>query len=164
MPRARSVASKLLHQVTNGDKIVLEKLDQCIKTTHRDPNNEDYSVAIDYRYLVDDDSRNFYLLKDILEANRDATVDIMDQPVITTFTSRRWPKALFYTMATIYLMFVLTLTVYLLFTFSHQGSYYQHTFQDVCYGDRTHRQYSHPPCPGDLAVESCLESGLHTRS
>ena len=117
-----SLASKLLHQVTNGDKIVLEKLDQCISTTHKDPNDEDYGVAIDYRYLVDDDSRNFCLLTDILEAKRDATVDIMDHPVITTFISRRWPKGLFCFMAVVYIMFVLYFTFYLLFTFSPHGS------------------------------------------
>ena len=117
-----SLASKLLTQVTNGDKIVLEKLDQCLFPLHTDPNDKDYGVGIDYRYLVDDDSRNFFLLKDILEVNRDATVEIMDHPVITTFITRRWPKGLFYTMASVYLVFVLCFTFYLLFTFSPHGS------------------------------------------
>ena len=117
-----SLASKLLTQVTNGDKIVLEKLDQCITTTHDDPNNEDHGVKIDYRFLVDDDSRNFSLLKDILEVPRSATVDIMDHPVITTFITRRWPRSMFFTMALVYLLFVLTFTAYLLFTFSRHDT------------------------------------------
>ena len=117
-----SLASKLLTQVTNGDKIVLAKLDRCVKTTHGDPHDKEYGVAIDYRYLVDDDSRNFSLLTDILEVPRDATVDIMDHPVITTFIKRRWPKGLFYVMAAVYLVFVLCFTFYLLFTFSPHGS------------------------------------------
>ena len=71
---------------------------------------------------MDDDSRNFSLLTDILEVPRDATVDIMDHPVITTFITRRWPKGLFYTMAAVYLVFVLCFTFYLLFTFSPHGS------------------------------------------
>jgi len=117
-----SLASKLLTQVTNGDKIVLEKLDQCITTTHDDPNHKDHGVRIDYRYLVDDDSRNFFLLKDILEVPRSATIDIMDHPVITTFITRRWPRLMFLSMALVYLLFVLTFTAYLLFTFSKTDS------------------------------------------
>jgi len=113
-----SLASKLLTQVTNGDKIVLEKLDQCITTIHDDPNHEDHGVRIDYRYLVDDDSRNFFLLKDILEVPRSATVDIMDHPVITTFITRRWPRFLFLIMSLVYCLFVATFTAHLLFIFS----------------------------------------------
>ena len=113
-----SLISKLLTKVTNGDKIVLEKLDACIRKTHDDPDNKDYGVAIDYRYLVDDDSRNICILRDILEVQRSATIDIMDHPVVTTFISRRWPKKMFVSMAAVYIFFVLTFTVYLLFTFS----------------------------------------------
>ena len=118
-----SVAWKLLHDVTNGDKIVLEKLDHCLKTTHDDPNNKDYGVSIDYRYLLDDDSRNFCLLKDILESKRDATIDIMDHPVITTFIRRRWPKAMFGSVATAYGLFVIVFSAYLLLNFNSSGRF-----------------------------------------
>ena len=117
-----SVAWKLLHDVTNGDKIVLEKLDHCLKTTHDDPNNKDYGVSIDYRYLLDDDSRNFCLLKDILESKRDATIDIMDHPVITTFIRKRWPKAMFGSVATAYGLFVIVFSAYLLLNFSNSSN------------------------------------------
>ena len=118
-----SLATKLLTQVINGDKIVLEKLDHCIKTTHDDPNNEDYGVSLDYRYLLDDDSRNLCLLKDILEVPRDATVDIMDHPVITTFIRGRWPKGMFLMVAGAYSWFVIMFSVYLYLVFSKSSDF-----------------------------------------
>ena len=114
----RSLVYKLLTSVTNGDKIVLEKLDACVSTTHDDPDNKDYGAAIDYRYLVEDDVRNILILKDILELPRSATTDIMDHPVITTFISRRWPMKMFAGMGLVYVFFVLSFTAYLLFNFT----------------------------------------------
>ena len=48
----RSLLYKTLSNITNGDKLVLEKLDSCVSTTSEDPDDEDWAVTVSHRYLV----------------------------------------------------------------------------------------------------------------
>ena len=50
----RSLLYKLLTLVTNGDKIVLEKLDSSVTVTSENEDDDDFAVQIDHKYLVDE--------------------------------------------------------------------------------------------------------------
>ena len=49
----RSLLYKTLSNITNGDKLVLDKLDSCISTTGEDPNDEDWAVTVSHRFLIE---------------------------------------------------------------------------------------------------------------
>lgn len=137
---------ELLNQVTNGDEIVLQKLDTCVGTTNDDPNSANYSVLIDQKCLVGDDPRSLSMLGDLLSFPRDATVRILEHPVITTFVKRRWPALLFGVMSGIYILFVLNFSAFLLLMFSSSGSMYGIDCDKVvlppsCTGDCTRTCY-----------------------
>ena len=48
----RSLLYKTLSNITNGDKLVLDKLDTCVSTSSEDPDDEDWAVTVSHRYLV----------------------------------------------------------------------------------------------------------------
>ena len=103
----------LLTKVTNGDKLIIKKLDACIRTTSDNPYSEDFSIVIDHHHLVEDgDPKSLKVLRDLLLFQRNSTVQIFHHPVIVTFIKRRWPKVWFYLTAFIYLMFVLNFTFF----------------------------------------------------
>ena len=49
----RSLLYKTLSNITNGDKLVLEKLDSCISTTGENPDDEDWAVTVSHRFLIE---------------------------------------------------------------------------------------------------------------
>ena len=114
-----TLVKKLLTKVTNGDKIVREKLDTYVSTSNKDENAADFAVVVDHRGLVDEDKKGLLLLKDILDLPRNKMTErIMSHPVITTFIHKRWPKWLFRTMTAVYVFFVIFYTFYVLFLFT----------------------------------------------
>jgi len=111
----RSLLYKLLTLVTNGDKIVLDKLDSCVTTTIDDEDDNDFAVRIDHKYLVDEDPRNLTLVKDLLSLPRKLTSNILCHPVISTFVEKRWErtKNMFLLSFVLYLIFVVLYSVFL---------------------------------------------------
>ena len=98
---------KLLTLVTNGDKIVLEKLNSCVTSSTEDSDDDDFAIRVDHKFLVDEDPRNLTLVKDLLNLPRKLTSNIMTPPAITTFVERRWNRTK--------PMFVLSFVLYLIF-------------------------------------------------
>ena len=70
MSHYRSLLYNLLTLVTNGDKIVLEKLDSCITSSSEDSDDDDFAIRVDHKFLVDEDPRNLTLVKDLLNLPR----------------------------------------------------------------------------------------------
>jgi len=119
-----SLLYDLLTKVTNGDKIVLQKLDKSVGATNNavDPDSEDFNILIDQKVLVNDDPRNLTLLSDLLSLPRGFTHRILNHPVLTTFIKRRWPRLLFFVMAFIYFLFVVNYSFFLVLLFSSSSS------------------------------------------
>ena len=87
-----SLGGRVLDEVTNGDRIVLEKLDSYVSTTQDDLDSEDFAVIIDHKGLINNDPKGFTFLKDLLQTPREITFKILSHPVITTYIKKRWPK------------------------------------------------------------------------
>ena len=105
--------------MTNGDKIVREKLNTYISTSGKDKNAADFAIVVDHSGLVDEDIKGLVLLRDLLDLPRNKMSDrIMSHPVITTFIFKRWPKWLFIAMAAVYVFFVIFYSFYVLFLFT----------------------------------------------
>jgi len=111
----RSLLYKLLTLVTNGDKIVLEKLDAGVTATSENDDDDDFAVQIDHKCLVDEDPRNLILIKDLLNLPRKLTSNILSHPVVSTFIQRRWDrtKNMFLLSFVLYLTFVLLFSTFL---------------------------------------------------
>ena len=115
MSHYRSLLYKLLTLVTNGDKIVLEKLDSCITTSTEDTDDDDFAIRVDHKFLVDEDPRNLTLVKDLLNLPRKLTSNILTHPAITTFIERRWARTrpMFILSFVLYLVFLLLYSTFL---------------------------------------------------
>jgi len=111
----RSLLYNLLTLVTNGDKIVLEKLDSCITTSTEDTDDDDFAIRVDHKFLVDEDPRNLTLVKDLLNLPRKLTSNILTHPAITTFIERRWARTrpMFILSFVLYLIFLLLYSAFL---------------------------------------------------
>ena len=115
MSHYRSLLYKLLTLVTNGDKIVLEKLDSCITTSTEDTDDDDFAIRVDHKFLVDEDPRNLTLVKDLLNLPRKLTSNILTHPAITTFIEQRWARTrpMFILSFVLYLIFLLLYSTFL---------------------------------------------------
>jgi len=96
--------------VTNGDKIVLDKLDTCVSTTGDDQNQEDWAVVFDHSCLVK--GCNVSVIKDLLDLPERISGKVLSHPVIRTFIESRWQKTRF----TFVFSFLLYLSFVLLFS------------------------------------------------
>ena len=115
MSHYRSLLYNLLTLVTNGDKIVLEKLDSCITSSTEDSDDDDFSIRVDHKFLVDEDPRNLTLVKDLLNLPRKLTSNILTHPAITTFIEKRWARTrpMFILSFVLYLIFLLLYSTFL---------------------------------------------------
>merc|ERR1711936_359209 len=111
----RSLLYHLLTVVTNGDKLVVNKLDTCVSTSGEDVDDDDYHVIVDHNLLVDEDPRSLVLVKDLMNLPRKRTSPILTHPVITTFIEKKWLRTrwLFLLSFTLYLIFVLLFSTFL---------------------------------------------------
>ena len=71
--------------MTNGDKIVLDKLDSCISASGKDEDDDDFAVLVNHKLLLSEDSSNLGLVKDLLVLPRKRTSAVLTHPVVTTF-------------------------------------------------------------------------------
>ena len=100
-------------KVTNGDKLILKKLDACVSTSTDDINSKEFAVIIDHHHLVEEaDPKSLKVLRDLLLFKRNATVKIFDHPVLITFIKRRWPKTWFYITFFVYWLYVMNFTMF----------------------------------------------------
>jgi len=115
----RSLMYKLLTTVTNGDKIVLDKLDSCVTTSGEDQNDDDWGVVVNHRCLVDEDPRSMTIVNDLLNLPRKISIKVLGHPVIKTFIEKRWKRTrfLFLISFILYVLFVLLLSsfIYLMY-------------------------------------------------
>merc|ERR1711936_1370798 len=120
----RSLLYHLLTLVTNGDKVVLAKLDSCVSTSCDDVDDDDFSVVVDHKCLVDEDPRSLVLVKDLMNLPRKRTSPILSHPVITTFIEKKWLRTrwLFLLSFTFYLIFVLLFSTFLWMMYERNNS------------------------------------------
>jgi hypothetical protein len=111
----RTLLYKLMTEITNGDKIVLDKLDTCIAPTGDDENDQEYSIMIDNRNLVDGKKHGINLVKDLLDLPQDKSSPLLHHPVITTFIQYKWSRVWWTLLISsfLYLAFVIYFSIYL---------------------------------------------------
>ena len=68
--RGRTVFHSILNNSTNGDKILMKKLDDCVSTTHDDENNPDYQIKINLQPLLQGQGKDGNQT-DIIKGKRD---------------------------------------------------------------------------------------------
>ena len=102
-------------KITNGDMLVLKKLDTCVSPSGDDENDTNYSVIIDNKNLVDEKKRGINLVKDMLDLPRKEMSPLLHHPVITTFIQNKWSKVwwTFLISFLLYLCFVIFFSTYL---------------------------------------------------
>ena len=97
--------------VTNGDKIVFQKLDSQILLAHGDDRDsediDDKNVCVNFHDLVHKGSKMDNILKDLLDLPLDRIVGVLDHPVMMLFIEKRWQKTKW--------MFCLSFMIYLIF-------------------------------------------------
>ena len=115
MSHYRSLLYNLLTLVTNGDKIVIEKLDSSITSFSQDSDDDDFAIPVDHKFLVDEDPRNLTLVKDLLNLPRTLTSNVLTHPAITIFIERRWARTrpIFILSFVLYLIFLLLYSTFL---------------------------------------------------
>merc|ERR1711953_1051722 len=111
----RSLLYKLLTAVTNGDKVVIEKLDSGVSSTCEDVDDEDFAITVDHKCLVDEDTRSLILVKDLLNLPRKRTSSILSHPLLTTFIDKHWMRTrwLFLLSFSLYFIFVILFSLFL---------------------------------------------------
>ena len=100
----------------NGDKIVSQKLDECVTTNNLDSSDPDYKLQIDFSRLVGQEgSMNSDILRDILCIKHDAAEKLLLHPVLETFVNLKWKKTkkFFFLNFLIYFMFLLSFSLFL---------------------------------------------------
>jgi len=119
----RSLLYKLLTAVTNGDKVVVQKLDSCVSGSGSDVDDEDFSVIVDHKCLVDEDPRSLILIKDLMNLPRRRTSAILSHPLITTFIDKNWLRTrwLFLLSFTLYFIFVLLFSTFLVMMYERNN-------------------------------------------
>ena len=56
--RGRTVFHSVLNNTTNGDKILLRKLDDCVSATHTDENNSGYKIKVNLAPLLQGEGKD----------------------------------------------------------------------------------------------------------
>jgi len=120
----RSLLYKTLSNITNGDKLVLDKLDTCVSTSSEDPDDEDWAVTVSHRYLVDEDPRSMTVVNDLLHLPSDKiATKVLRHPVIKTFIERRWKRtrSIFLVSFFLYLLFVVLFSSFVALMYGRDG-------------------------------------------
>ena len=119
----RSLLYKTLSSITNGDKLVLKKLDSCVSTTSEDPDDEDWAVTVSHRCLVDEDARSMTVVNDLLQLPNKIATTVLRHPVIKTFIERRWKRtrSIFLVSFFLYLLFVLLFSSFVGLMYQRDG-------------------------------------------
>ena len=113
----------MLTSTTNGDKIVVEKLDSCIGVNGNDVDDANFAIVVDHHCLVDEDPRNMVLITDLLHLPKNISTKVLSHPVITTFIEKKWLQTrwTFGISFTLYLLFVLLFSSFLWLMYERYG-------------------------------------------
>ena len=113
----------MLTTITNGDKVVVDKLDSCISASSEDIDDDEYGIIVDHKYLVDEDPRSMVVIKDLLHLPHEIATKVLSHPVITTFIKKRWLRTrwTFLISFTLYLIFVLLFSSFLWLMYERYG-------------------------------------------
>jgi len=136
----RSVLHNLMTNAKNGDKIVEEMLDDCVKTTHDDKNHPDYLLQVDLNQLKTRTTEGgngnvgvgIGVIKDLIDCRNAAANKLMSHPVIETYMDIKWKtmKHIFLGNFVIYTIFLLVFSGYL-YNIFHRTVTHRITFGDV---------------------------------
>ena len=112
---SRSLLHVLLTSLTNGDKVVLDKLDSCVTATKEDVDDSEFAIVVDHNCLVNNNPKSMVLIKDLLYLPKGISTKVLGHPVITTFIEKKWLQTRWSYMIsfTIYLLFVLLFSSFL---------------------------------------------------
>ena len=104
-----------MQNTIDGDKIVLQQLDEYIKTTSSQDHKHERTMKIEFSRLESGDYKGCELIKDILRIPQDASKDVLLHPVIEAYLDIKWKKTRKYISAhfCIYLAFLLTYSWFL---------------------------------------------------
>ena len=100
-------------KTTNGDEIVLKKLDDYVATNKPDKSASDYTLQIDFPRLESNTSAEENtignVIKDIIEIKPNASKKVLLHPVIETYIDLRWKRVKKYACVNfiIYVVFLL---------------------------------------------------------
>lgn len=88
----RTVFYSVLKNATNGDKILLEVLDECVSATKDDESDPEYAVEIDLSPILagGQDTNQIDVIKDMLEFKNTPAKEVLKHPVMETFLDLKW--------------------------------------------------------------------------
>ena len=117
----RTLFHTLLSNATNGHKILAHKLDECVTLVGgRDENDPESALQLDLTPLLEGKSSNqVNIIKDMLDFKNTPARELLLHPVIQTFLEIKWRRIRKVFMVTflVYVMFLLTYSMYLGNTF-----------------------------------------------
>ena len=110
-----TVLYHIMQNTIDGDKIVLQQLDEYIQTTSSHDQKQERAMKIDFSRLESGNDKGCELIKDILRIPQEASKDILLHPIIEAYLDIKWKKTRKYISAhfCIYLLFLLTYSWFL---------------------------------------------------
>ena len=101
-------------QKTNGDKIVLKKLDECVTSNDKDADDESFELKVNFSKL-ESKSQTCDVVKDIISIRALESTRVLLHPVILSYIDIRWKKMrrYIYTNFALYVFFLLSYTWFL---------------------------------------------------
>ena len=137
---------------TDGDKIVLQQLDEYIKTTTTQDTTLDRTLSIEFSRLESDNSNRCEIIKDILRIPLEASRNVLLHPVIEAYTDLKWKKTRKYISAhfCVYLAFLLTYSWFLANIF-YRPLHQYNEFPNIILSSY---QQSSPPPPAPLLASN----------
>ena len=99
---------------TNGDKIVLKKLDECVTSNDKDVDDENFELKVNFSKL-ESKSQTCDVVKDIISIRALESTRVLLHPVILSYIDIRWNKMrrYIYTNFALYVFFLLSYTWFL---------------------------------------------------
>ncbi len=115
-PKERTVFYALMENATNGDQVLLRRLDECIGATKDDENDPTCAIEVTLTPLLE--GSNGYqvdIIKDLLDFKDSAAKELLLHPVIQTFLEIKWRKIkkVFFVHFLFYVFFLASYSMYL---------------------------------------------------
>eukprot|EP00095_Tigriopus_kingsejongensis_P006662 maker-scaffold363_size195477-snap-gene-0.50 protein:Tk06662 transcript:maker-scaffold363_size195477-snap-gene-0.50-mRNA-1 annotation:"transient receptor potential channel pyrexia-like" len=114
----------VLKKATNGDKILLEVLDNTVSATADDENDPDYALQVEFGPLLagSGDANQIDVVKDLLEFKNSPAKEVLKHPVLETFLDLKWRKIKKFVMVNfaLYLIFLIFYSWFLANVFYRQ--------------------------------------------
>ena len=104
----------LMKTYTNGDKIVLKKLDECVLSNGKEADDENFRLQVNYSHLESNTS-TCDVVKDIISIRELQSTGVLLHPVIMSYIDIRWKKmkSYIYTNFSIYMFFLCCYSLFL---------------------------------------------------